>query len=142
MSARALALRALASLVIVVALVAAGIARLARVPRPEREVVARYASGEVSHERVSLAGRTLGYGLYCAGREVFARTGTRPLAVFEARAGERSYVVAGDGDRALVLNVDGCEARVRASVGALRTVTADAEGLTITGSQSTFHAGF
>ncbi len=142
MSARALALRALASLAVVAMLVTAGIARLARVPRPESEVVARYASGEVAHERVKLAGRTLGYALRCGEREVFARTGTRPLTVIEAVSGERRYVAAGDGDRALALRVDGCEARIHAGVGPLRSVTAGARGLTIEGAQTTFYAGF
>lgn len=136
MSARDLALRALASVAAVAALTGVGILRLARVPRPRAVVVARYADGVVSHERVTLGAQVIGYSLRCDGREVFARAGTHPLTVFEARLGDRGLVVAGDGERAMLLEARGCRAEIRGGVGVIEGVEGDASALRVRASRA------
>lgn len=81
---RALAARALLSLLAVAALVGLSLLRLARVPRPEARAVARYAGGAVVVERVSLRGRTVGHAVRCSGRSVFERFGERAPEAREA----------------------------------------------------------
>lgn len=131
MSARDLALRAVASLAAVAALTGVGVLRLSRVPRPRAVAVARYADGAVSHERVTLNTQTIGYSLRCDGREVFARAGTRPLTLFEARLGDDALVIAGDGERALILDPRGCRVEIRSGVGVIEGVEGDANALRV-----------
>ncbi len=131
MSARDLALRALGSVVAVAALTGLGISRLARVSRPRASVVARYAGGAVSHDRVTLGARVIGYTLRCEGREVFARAGARSLTVFEARLGDAPFVIAGDGERVALLDPRGCRVEIRGGVGAIERVEGGADALRV-----------